>query len=187
MASFLEVAPLHSIAEVRRNGVMLPAERGLYGLFFRAVPGIAPVDGCFGREGMPLLYIGTAGADLAKGGTLRSRLGGNHLGGNERRSTVCLTLASLLPDIAGPSVARLERGKIKFHTSPEGVGRLRAWMDENVVACWASHPRPSDVEAELVHHYNTPLNIDFSSHPFVPTLSALRSKRRALATSRSEE
>lgn len=179
MSNFLEINPLHSLAEVRRNKAMLPLERGLYGFFFRAAPGIAPIRGCFGRDGMPLLYIGTAGADLTKNGTLRSRLGRYHLDGNERRSTVCQTLASLLPDIVGPSIARSERGRVKFHTSVDGAARLRAWMDANIVACWVAHPRPSDLEAELVKRYNTPLNIDFSAHPFARMLKALRDERRA--------
>lgn len=179
MSNFLEVNPLHSLAEVRRNKAMLPFERGLYGFFFRAAPGIAPIDGCFGRDGMSLLYIGTAGADLTKNGTLRKRLGEHHLGGNERRSTVCQTLASLLPDIAGQSIARSEGGRVKFKTSADGARRLRAWMDANIVTCWASHPRPGDVEADLVSRYNTPLNIDFSTHAFVGVLEALRDERRA--------
>lgn len=179
MLNFLEINPLHSLAEVRRNKAMLPVERGLYGFFFRAAPGIASIDGCFGRDGIPLLYLGTAGADLTRNGTLRGRLGKNHLGGNERRSTICLTLASLLPDIAGPSIAYPEGKQVKFKTSADGAKRLRAWMDANIVACWVSHPRPADIEAELVNRYNTSLNIHFSAHPFVGILKALRDERRA--------
>ena len=181
MLLFPESARLHSLSDIRRNKAMLPGDRGLYSLFFRVAPGIAPTNGCFVRDGASLLYIGTAGADLAKEGNLRNRLGNQHLGGNERRSTVCLTLASLLPEIAGASVARVERGRVKFHTSPHGAARLRAWMDANIVACWVSHPQPAEGEAELVRRYSTPLNIEFSAHPFVGTLKALRDARRASA------
>lgn len=74
MLLFPESARLHSLSGIRRNKAMLPGDRGLYSLFFRVAPGIAPTDGCFMRDGASLLYIGTAGADLAKEGNLRNRL-----------------------------------------------------------------------------------------------------------------
>ncbi|MFT6473798.1 GIY-YIG nuclease family protein [Qipengyuania profunda] len=181
MPDFLQTSPLYQLSDVRRNKAMLPTDRGVYGFYFGMAPGIAPIDGAFCRGKLSLLYIGTAGADRARRGTLRNRLGQNHLGGNERRSTICLTLASLLPDVAGPSVLRIEKGKAKFHTSPQGAARLRNWMDENIYACWITDPRPAEAEQDLVKSYRTPLNIDFSTHPFAPTLSELRNNRRAAA------
>jgi hypothetical protein len=158
---------------------MLPALRGIYGLFFATPPGPTTLtNGCFVRDGLVLLYIGTAGADLRKNGTLRIRLGDHHLGGNERRSTVCQTLAALLPEIAGPAIAKNERGNTKLHTSKDGAMRLRQWMDENIAACWIDFPRPAELEEKLVRQYAPPLNIDFCTHPFVSTLKALRDKRR---------
>lgn len=157
---------------------MLPDLRGIYGLFFSTPPGPTPTEGCFVRDGLVLLYIGTAGADARKNGTLRTRLGNHHLGGNERRSTVCQTLAALLPEIAGAAIAKNERGKIKLHTSPAGAMRLRQWMDENIAACWIDFPRPAELEEQLVRQYAPPLNIDFCTHSFVSTLRAQRQKRR---------
>ena len=157
---------------------MLPTLRGIYGLFFSTPPGAVPTDGCYVRDGLMLLYIGTAGFDLRKNGTLRTRLGDHHLGGNERRSTVCQTLAALLPNIAGPAIAKNERGNIKLHTSKDGVMRLRQWMDENIAACWIDFQRPADLEVKLVNQYAPPLNIDFCPHPFVSQLKVLRSRRR---------
>ena len=178
MFSFLEAEPLVRIADLRQSKSALPKARGVYGLFFGLTPGRAPTEGCLLRENRSLLYIGTAGADLSKNGNLRTRLGDHHLGGNERRSTVCQTLAALLPDIAGLAVARNERGKIKFHTAKEGAARLRHWMDENIAACWIADPRPADIEMMLVRRYAPPLNIEFGVHPFVPELQALRHSRR---------
>lgn len=180
MSSFLETQPLIRLSVVRNAKSMLPNSRGVYGLFFRIPPGPAPVDGCYARDGLSLLYIGTAGADLSKSGTLRNRLGDHHLGGNERRSTVCQTLAALMPEVAGPAVAKNERGRTKMHTAKDGAERLRQWMDENISACWIASPRPADIEEQLVQRYSPPLNIEFCKHPFVGELSALRAKRRAL-------
>jgi hypothetical protein len=178
MTDFLDVAPLYRVGDLRLSKDVLPGERGVYGLFFGRAPGPAPMAGCLVRAGRALLYIGTAGADLNKNGTLRNRLGDHHLGGNERRSTVCNTLAALMPEVAGPAVARIERGRVKYHTSAEGVVRLRRWMDENIAACWVAAPRPADLEMGLVQRYRTPLNIEFSAHPFLVEVQALRSKRR---------
>jgi hypothetical protein len=177
-ADFLRVKPLSRLADIRSKRVSLPATRGVYGLFFLAAPGLTPLEGCYNRDGMALLYIGTAGADLRKHGTLKSRLGVNHLGGNERRSTVCQTLAALLPEIVGAPIARTERGGLKLHTSESGAKRLRTWMDDNISACWIEVPRPADLEKMLVRKYAPPLNIDFNAHPFGPTLIALRDQRR---------
>src|SRR5690606_40868651 len=110
--------------------------------------------------------------------SIRTRLGNHHLGGNERRSTVCQTLAALLPEIAGPAIAKNERGKIKLYTSPAGAMRLRQWMDENIAACWIDFPRPAQLEEQLVRQYAPPLNIDFCPHSFVSTLRAQRHTRR---------
>ncbi len=186
MGSFLETAQLHQLADIRKSKSILPSERGIYGLFFRASPGRTPTDGCYTREGLLLLYIGTAGADLRKNGSLRKRLGNSHLGGNERRSTVCQTIAALLPDTAGPAVAKEERAKngrdvIKFHTSKNGAMRLRQWMDQYIFVCWGEFSRPADFEEQLVQKYSPPLNIDFSTHPFRHELQVLREMRRQLA------
>ena len=181
MLDFLEENPLYPTRTLRRDKAMLPAERGVYGFFFNAPPGIAPIEGSLRRDGLALLYIGNAGADLSRNGMLRRRLGENHLSGNERQSTVCMTLAALLPDIAGPSVARYGKGRWTFHTSSEGKVRMREWMDQHVSICWIVHNRPADVESELIRHYRTPLNIRFASHPFAAELDALRAARKAAA------
>ena len=167
MTDFLETAPLVNLAEVRCDTGRLPKERGIYGLFFLASPGQAPKEGCLIREGRWLMYIGTAGANLSRSGTLRNRLGDHHLGGNERRSTVCQTLAARMPAGVGPAIARDERGKVKMHSSLEGVEWLRGWMDSHIAVCWTCEARPGDVEEALVRRYAPPLNINFSAHPFV--------------------
>jgi len=182
---FLETAPLVQVSVLRKEKALLPKARGLYGLFFARTPGITPTRGCLRREGLDLLYIGTAGADLRLGGNLRNRLGDHHLGGNERRSTLCQTLAALLPDLVGPSVQQVERGKVKFHTGSAGRQSLRQWMDANIFVCWTTDPDPARLEETLVHRHAPPLNLDFSEHPFHYVLADLRNQRRQGAVSRA--
>lgn len=182
MLSFLNEAPLFRLAEVRENKALLPKERGVYGLFFDTLPGGAPASGCHVRDGLHLLYAGTAGADLSKTGNLRTRLGDHHLGGNERRSTVCQTLAALMPEVAGQCVQKLERGNVKYHTSAEGVRKVQAWMDEHISTCWAVSPDPGALEREIIAQYELPLNLEYNSrHHFARELGDLRAKRRSSA------
>lgn len=182
MITFLESSPLYRIADVRRNKSLLPIERGIYGLFFDSPPGIAPTSGCYARDGLTLLYVGTAGADPAKSGNLRTRLGSHHLGGNERRSTVCQTLAAMMPEVAGPCVRKLERGNLKFHTSIEGASCIRSWMDDHVSVCWTVHPEPGKAERQLIAQYALPLNLEHNGHhPFARELGELRASRRSVS------
>jgi hypothetical protein len=128
------------------------------------------------------LYVGTAGADLTKAGNLRNRLGDHHLGGNERRSTVCQTLAALMPEVAGPCIRRLERGNVKFHTSSEGASKIKAWMDDHVSVCWTVDPVPGKAEKELIARHPMPLNLEHNGHhPFARDLARLREARRSAA------
>jgi hypothetical protein len=85
-----------------------------------------------------------------------------------------------MPEVAGPALAKNERGRIKMHTSKQGGERIRHWMDENVAACWVACPRPADLEEQLVQRYSPPLNIEFCKHPFASQLSDFRAKRREL-------
>ena len=160
----------------------LPKERGPDGLFFGCVPGITPTAGCLNREGLSLLYIGSAGSGLQQNGALRNRLGDQPLAGNERRSAARQTLAALLPEVVGPAVARQERNLITYHTSPQGAERLRHWMDRTMAVCWIAAPQPADFEAGLIERYTQPLNLNCSAHPFAAVLIGLRAIRWQAAT-----
>lgn len=183
MVNFLNEARLYRVSEIRRDKALLPSERGIYGLFFDKIPGGVPAEGCFVRDGLHLLYIGTAGADLRKMGSLRARLGDHHLGGNERRSTICQTLAALMPEVAGRCLEKQERRGAKYYTSNDGVLKMQAWMDEHIWACWTVYPDPGTLERELIAQYALPLNLEYNSrHPFARQLGELREKRRSLAS-----
>ena len=107
------------------------------------------------------IYVGQAGAASSASGlpsaaTLHSRIGGNHLGGNVRGSTLRSTLASVLLAplalrLAGPQ--RLEA---------ESEARLTAWMRRRLAI--AVHAVDSgvglaDLERSVVAELRPPLNI----------------------------
>ena len=175
---FPETATLHRVRNLRMNKSILPKQRGVYAWFFETAPDQVPTRGCLRREGMYLLYIGTAGADLRKKGNLYRRLGASHLSGNERRSTLMQTFAAVMSELSGPAIAKLEPKGLKYHTSKSGEMAMREWMDLNTAVCWIEHPAPAEVEAELIDRYRTPLNIEFAAHPFAPLLSEKRIRRR---------
>ncbi len=109
-----------------------------------------------------LIYVGQAGAASSKAhtpsaSTLGSRIGGNHLRGRVRGSTLRRTLASILLgplalDVVGPR---------KLEQSSEA--RLGEWMREHL--CVAVHPVHSgehlaELEEEVVVARQPPLNLD---------------------------
>lgn len=178
---FIALAPLCSMSDLRSDRRLLPREKGVYAMFFRACPGDAPIGGCYQRDGLALLYIGTAGGLNSSKATLYGRIGRNHLSGDERKSTLAQTLAALMPEVAGPALRKLEPKGVKFHTSKDGQARLRDWMDLNIALCWMPCPDPTGQEQELLSRYSPPLNLDDCENPFRSTLKTLRATRRSLA------
>lgn len=56
--AFFEDAQLFSRSAIVSAPDIIPASRGVYAWFFRDIPAQIPVDGCFCRDGLTLLYIG---------------------------------------------------------------------------------------------------------------------------------
>lgn len=65
-ASFLETEPLYPACRHPQEKSILPSVRGAYGLFFASPPGSTPTEACSVRDGLALLYIGTASAGLGR-------------------------------------------------------------------------------------------------------------------------
>jgi hypothetical protein len=108
------------------------------------------------------IYIGQAGADSAKAGipsasTLRSRIGGDHLGGRVRSSTLRRTLAgTLLAPLSLVVVGRKKLGTVS-------EARLSAWMREHLsLAIWGagSGKELAALEEAVVAALRPPLNVD---------------------------
>jgi hypothetical protein len=112
-----------------------------------------------------LVYAGQAGAASSAAGlpsaaTLRSRVGGNHLGGNVRGSTLRRTLASVL---LAPLALRFA-GPQRLEADSEA--RLTAWMRRRLAL--AVHPVESgeglgQLEGAVVAELRPPLNIEHTA------------------------
>lgn len=166
-SDFVEKAPLVRLANLRKQKTMLPLDRGLYAMFFDVAPGITPLDDTLTRDGLHLLYIGTAGGDLSKQGTLRKRIG-NHLSCRVGSSTFAKSLAALMPEL-------LDDGPIAHAVGNSRNDNLRSWIDRHVSICWTPHLNPLALEAMLLARHVPPLNLDKSSHGFKAQLKLLRS------------
>lgn len=89
---------IHTIADAHRapNDGGLPAKHGIYA-WWMAPGAIAGVTGpAHPSEDLELLYVGIAPKDARSKATLRSRIRGQHLGGNIGSSTFRQSLAALL-------------------------------------------------------------------------------------------
>jgi hypothetical protein len=102
-----------------------------------------------------------------------------HYTGNAEGSTLRLTLGVLLAEELGIELRRVGSGtRVTFSA---GEQRLSEWMGEHAFVTVIEHPRPWVLEEQMISELSLPLNLDQSTHPFRPTLSALRSAARQRA------
>ncbi|MHA2330034.1 MAG: GIY-YIG nuclease family protein [Candidatus Hodarchaeales archaeon] len=112
--------------------------------------------------------------------TLRSRIC-YHFQGNAEGDTLRLTLGCLLVSKLGIELRRVSSGKRMIFTK-KGEEILSNWMGNNAFISWVEHNAPWEIESQLLHSLSLPLNLqDNRSHPFAPTLTAIRLKCRHMA------
>jgi len=131
------------------------------------------------EAGLDLLYVGISPGSASSSQSLRSRLLGNHIGGNTGSSTFRVTLASLLM-----AKLRLEPHKRqrKVVLGREDNTRLREWQEANLKLTWCERPNPWSIEGEVIAAMKPPLNAaGNSAHPFYTTLKESRADFRAAA------
>jgi hypothetical protein len=158
----------------------------VYAWYFRELPPGVPVDGCHRHQGMPLLYVGISPSRPPTNGkapseqSLAKRIR-YHFAGNSFGSTLRLTLGCLLVDRLDVKLTRVGSGRRYTFTNP-GEIRLDDWMDKNALVCWVEHPRPWELEEELLKTLSLPLNIDGNDHhPYIATLRSCRKAARVAA------
>jgi hypothetical protein len=120
-----------------------------------------------------LIYAGQAGAGMSTA-TLRSRTGGNHLGGTISGSTFRRTLAAILASTSGFS----RDGRA---LAGDGEARLGAWMTSHLEVAVVAVPdrgRLLLLEAEMLLGLDPPLNLQ-GMRP-TPVRTAVARLRRAL-------
>ena len=150
-----------------------PPEPGLYAWW-------APKGSIPGIEGPPhpsaeleLLYVGIAPSRSTSKARLRSRLLGNHAGGNTGASTLRRSLAALLTDSQGYRT----RWTTRTVLHPEDETRLTEWMRAHLSLTWAVHPAPWHVEAAVIARLQPPLNqADNRAHPLYEIVRDARAR-----------
>lgn len=139
------------------------------------------MNGCFVVDGLTLLYVGISPKQMPEGRTskqtMRSRIR-YHYTGNAEGSTLRLTLGCLLAEKLGIELRRVGSGKRMTFTL-EGEKKLSAWIADNAYVAWTEHPRPWELEAQLITSLSLPLNLDQNRHHgFSAELSSIRSQAR---------
>jgi len=178
--AFFEDAQLFSRSAIVSAPDIIPASRGVYAWFFRDIPRQIPVDGCFCRDGLTLLYIGISPKNARSRQNLRKRIT-YHYRGNAEGSTLRLTLGTLLASDSDFPLRRVGSGRRMTFTHL-GEQWLDSWMTDNAFVCWVEHPEPWTLEQELLLYHSLPLNIqDNRHHPFCATLSGLRQSAKQQA------
>ncbi len=181
LVSALVAAPVSPVIAQRAaadGGV--PASPGVYAWWTTtadALPGVpvAPVAGLSEW----LLYIGIAPKDLTSRQRLRSRVCGNHLGGNIGSSTFRYSLAALLwkeqswhPRWSG-SRPRL---------TVEDNRLLSEWQQRHLRVSWVVCAEPWLIEAAIIETLQPPMNVlDNQRHPFCVRMKQARAALKAEA------
>src|SRR4051812_30136860 len=169
---------LRTVADAHRlpNAGGLPESPGLYAWWM--VPGV--IHGVTGpshpAQPFELLYVGIAPKDGQSRATLRSRIRGQHLGGNIGSSTFRQSLAALLFEAMGWTT-RWSGSRAQL--SREDNDALSDWQRQHLRLAWVERPRPWTIEARVIALMQPPLNLaDNATHPLYRRLKGLRSKLR---------
>jgi GIY-YIG catalytic domain-containing protein len=163
----------------------LPDQHGVYAWWVspESIPGVngpAHPD-----EPFELLYVGIAPKDADSKATLRSRVRGQHLGGNIGSSTFRQSLAALLLDAEGWTT---HRSGSRCQLRPEHNRALSKWQREHLRITWVPRPNPWEVEVSVIATMKPPLNLaGNASHPLHARLKELRAKLRGSASAADAE
>ncbi len=186
--ALLRPATLYTAEAVRSRPSPVPASAGVYAWYFKSVPPGVPTEGCNMVDGAFLLYVGISPkAPPANGGapsrqTIRTRIR-CHYRGNAARSTLRLTLGSLLADELSIGLRRVGSGS-RMTFGKDGEARLTDWMARHAHVVWTVTDRPWELEERLIRALTLPLNLDQNHHGlFHAELSAARARERDRARS----
>jgi hypothetical protein len=172
---------VHTIADAHRrpDDGGLPETHGLYAWWMTpgAIPGLKGPR--HPTEKLELLYVGIAPKDGRSNASLRSRIRGQHLGGNIGSSTFRQSLAALLFEDLG-WITRLSGSRAQL--IPEHNRARSEWQRERLRLAWVERPRPWTIEGRVIALMQPPLNLaDNASQPMYRRLRALRAQLRNAA------
>jgi hypothetical protein len=127
-------------------------------------------------EQLELLYVGIAPKNAQSRATLRSRIRGQHLGGNIGSSTFRQSLAGLLFEDQGWITCW---SGSRMQPVPEHNRALGEWQHDHLRLAWVERTRPWSIEARVIALLEPPLNLaSNASHPLYGQLKVLRRKLR---------
>jgi hypothetical protein len=126
-----------------------------------------------------LLYVGISPKRASSSGNIRSRVIGQHVGGNTSSSTFRFVLASLLLD----ELELKPRATVKkIVLDADDNAHLRQWQFDHLSITWCARPRPWKVEDAVIALMQPPLNSAANqTHPFYSRVSSARAAFRAAA------
>ncbi|HYT80043.1 MAG TPA: hypothetical protein VEQ37_12465 [Actinomycetota bacterium] len=133
--------------------------------------------------GLRLLYVGIAPRNAASSSTIRSRVKGNHLGGNTGSSTFRFALASLLrSELDLHPYPRVTPRSTNYLLPPGENARLTGWQRQHLRLTWCERAQPWEIEAAVIHRMQPPLNVAANrEHPFSSMIRLARKDFRRAA------
>lgn len=181
---YLAASP-HSRGEVLTRPSPIPAEPGVYGWWFRSLPGPIDIARCRRKGDLMLLYAGISPSRPPLNGkppsqqNIRKRIT-YHFRGNAEGSTLRKTLGCLLADQLGIELRRVGSGTRR--TFGAGEATLSQWMATNALISWITIPEPWLLERKLFSSLDLPLNLQENSHnQFHKELTRIRAAAEARA------
>lgn len=179
-------APYYSRSEILRRPYPVPRSPGVYGWWFRQIPGAIDTARCEKRDELTLLYTGISPSRPPTNGkppstqSLFHRIR-YHYTGNAEGSTLRKTLGVLLAEELGIQLRRVGSGTRRTF-GPAGEAALSQWMSENALVSWIVDDEPWVLEETLIASLDVPLNLQGNARNlFYPTLKALRAQAEAVA------
>ena len=175
-----------AVADARRSPSEdgIPAEPGFYTWWMMTddgLPNVPPAPHPSDRD-LSLLYLGIAPARVSSNANLRSRVIGQHLGGNLGSSTFRRSLAALLWEQQGWRPFMTPGGKVAL--TPEDNAALTRWQTKHLRVAWSVVVEPWAHESELIAEMSPPLNLaENHAHQFHDTMSQARARLMAAARS----
>ena len=172
--------------EVLSRPCPAPMSPGVYGWWFRSIPGPIDTSCCQQKDGLTLLYTGISPTRPPTNGkppssqSLQHRIR-YHYTGNAEGSTLRKTLGVLLSEELGIHLRRVGSGTRRtFGTAGEAA--LSRWMADNALVSWVLREEPWVLEEELIASVDVPLNLRGNAHnSFYPTLKLLRAEAEQVA------
>ena len=143
----------------------VPTRSGIYGWFFRELPGEVPSLNFIRNGGLSLLYVGICPArpSSASNRNLRNRLREHFGRAIAEGSTLRFSLGTLL---GLPLYLKGTSSKGSKTFSREGEEVLSTWMEKNAFVAWCENPEPWRIEESILAEFGESLPLNIQNNQF---------------------